>query len=102
LLRPPGCENPWAQRDGASSATRDQWGYLHEAMEVDGTNALELLFTPCNDQDVHTLFLQPISQTDPQALHVILQEQAGFHLPETDSRLPANVRPLPEPGIRAG
>jgi len=51
---------------------------------------------------VHTLFLQPISQTDPQALHVILQEQAGFHLPETDSRLPANVRPLPEPGIRAG
>ena len=29
-------------------ATRYQWGYLHEAMEVDGANKLELLFTPAS------------------------------------------------------
>jgi len=30
-------------------ATRYKWGYLHEAMEVDGENRLELLFTPAID-----------------------------------------------------
>ena len=78
-------------------ATRYQWGYLHEAMEVDGANKLELLFTPCIDQDVHALFLRQISQTEPAALHVVIQDQAGFHLPEDDARLPANLRLLPLP-----
>lgn len=90
----------WAKRGvrvHAPYATRYQWGYLHEAMEVDGANALELLFTPCIDQDVHALFLCQIGQTDPQALHVIIQDQAGFHLPATDQRVPANVRLLPLP-----
>jgi transposase len=90
----------WARRGvrvHAPYATRYQWGYLHEALEVDGDNAMEVLFTPCIDQDVHTLFLRQIAQTDPQALHVIIQDRAGFHLPEADARLPANVRLLPLP-----
>ena len=78
-------------------ATRYQWGYLHEAMEVDGANRLELLFTPCIDQDVHALFLQQLGATEPAALHVVIQDRAGFHLPETDPRLPQNVRLLPLP-----
>jgi len=81
----------------APYATRYQWGYLHEAMEVDGANRLELLFTPCIDQDVHTLFLQQLSAAEPAALHVVIQDQAGFHLPENDPRVPANVRLLPLP-----
>lgn len=81
----------------APYATRYKWGYLHEAMEVDGANAMELLFTPCIDQDVHGLFLQQISRTEPDAVHVIIQDQAGFHLSATDPRLPANVRLLPLP-----
>ena len=40
-------------------ATRYQWGYLHEAMEVDGANKLELLFTPCIDQVTHLGQLLP-------------------------------------------
>lgn len=90
----------WGQRGirvHAPYATRYQWGYLHEAMEVDGANRLELLFTPCIDQDVHTLFLQQLGNTDPAALHVVIQDQAGFHLPEHDPRLPHNVRLLPLP-----
>ena len=66
-------------------------------MEVDGTNRLELRFTPCIDQDVHALFLQQLCATDPAALHVVIQDQAGFHLPENDLRLPRNVRLLPLP-----
>lgn len=81
----------------APYATRYQWGYLHEALEVDGDHACELLLTPAIDRDIHALFLQQIAASDPAALHVIIEDQAGFHLPPGDPRLPANVRLLPLP-----
>jgi transposase len=81
----------------APYATRYQWGYVHEAMEVDRDNRLELLLTPGIDQDVHAVFLRQIAATDPQALHVVIEDQAGFHLPNDDPRVPANLRLLPLP-----
>jgi transposase len=90
----------WARRGvrvHAPYATQYKWGYLHEALEVDGENRVELLFTPAIDQDIHTLFLQQIGAADPQALHVVIADQAGFHLPPLDPRVPANVRLLPLP-----
>jgi transposase len=78
-------------------ATRYQWGYLHEALEVDGENRVELLFTPGIDQDIHAAFLRQISQSDPQARHIIIQDQAGFHLKPCDPRMPTNVRLVPLP-----
>jgi transposase len=78
-------------------ATRYQWGYLHEALEVDGENRIELLFTPAIDQDIHAAFLLQISRSDPAARHIIIQDQAGFHLKADDPRLPANVRLVPLP-----
>lgn len=81
----------------APYATRYRWGYLHEALEVDGAHAVELLFTPAIDRDIHALFLQQIADSDPQALHVVIADQAGFHLPSNDARLPRNLRLLPLP-----
>ncbi|MEO6246526.1 MAG: IS630 family transposase [Opitutaceae bacterium] len=81
----------------APYATRYKWGYHHEALEVDGAHACELLLTPAIDRDVHALFLQQIAAADPAALHVIIADQAGFHLPAGDPRIPANVRLLPLP-----
>lgn len=81
----------------APYATKYQWGYLHEALEVDGENRVELLFTPAIDRDIHALFLQQIADSDPRALHVVIQDQAGFHLPIDDARLPKNLRLLPLP-----
>jgi transposase len=81
----------------APYATRYDWGYLHEALEVDGAHRCELLFTPAIDRDIHALFLQQIAATDPAGLHVVIQDQAGFHLPAEDARLPANLRLLPLP-----
>jgi transposase len=78
-------------------ATRYQWGYLHEALEVDGEHRIELLFTPAIDQDIHAAFLKQIGESDPRARHVIIQDQAGFHLRDGDARLPANVRVLSLP-----
>ena len=81
----------------APDATKDQWGYLHEALEVDGAHAAELLFTPAIDRDIHALFLQQIADSDPRALHIVIQDQAGFHLPQGDARIPDNLRLLPLP-----
>ena len=81
----------------APYATKYQWGYLHEGLEVDGAHASELLFTPAIDRDIHALFLQQIADSDPAALHVVIQDQAGFHLPPDDARLPPNLQLLPLP-----
>ena len=81
----------------APYATKYQWGYLHEAMEVDGDNRMELLFTPSVDQDTHALFLRQSAETDLQARHIIIADQAGFHLKPDDARVPANMRLLPLP-----
>ncbi|MFA6960173.1 MAG: hypothetical protein WC205_05420 [Opitutaceae bacterium] len=56
-----------------------------------------MLFTPAIEQDIHSLFLKQIVESDPQALHVVIADQAGFHLPESDQRIPANLRLLPLP-----
>ena len=90
----------WARRGVrvyAPYATRYKWGYLHEALEVDGEHSSQLLFTPAIDRDIHALFLQQIADADPQSLHVVIADQAGFHLPVDDPRIPANLRLLPLP-----
>ena len=48
--------------------TTYQWGYLHEALEVDGQHKVELLFTPMINQDAHAVFLKQIAVSDPQAI----------------------------------
>ena len=81
----------------APYATRDKWGYLHETLEVDGANACELLLTPAIDRDIHAIFLRQIAESDPAALHVVIADQADFHLPAGAARIPANLRLLPLP-----
>lgn len=81
----------------APYATTYKWGYLHEALEIDGANDAQLLFTPAINQDIHAIFLRQIAGSDPDAVHVIIMDQAGFHLRDGDARLPANVRLLPLP-----
>ena len=81
----------------APYATTYKWGYLHEALEIDGANDAQLLFTPAINQDIHAVFLKQIADSDPDSLHVVIADQAGFHLRAGDTRLPPNVRLLPLP-----
>ena len=64
---------------------------------MDGESRAELLFTPAIDRDIHALFNEQIADFDPLALHVIIQDQPGFHLPTDDPRLPKILRLLPLP-----
>lgn len=81
----------------APYATRYQWGYLHEALEIDGQNASEFLFTPTVRKDISGMFLRQIGETDPEALHIVIWDQAGFHRREGEKHVPGNVRVLPLP-----
>jgi len=90
----------WARRGVrvlAPYATKYQWGYLFEALEVDGANAAELLFVPAVDKDISALFLRQISESDPAARHVVIWDQAGFHPQADEPGVPANVRLVPLP-----
>ncbi len=58
---------------------------------MDDAHAVELLFTPAIDRDIQALFLRPIADSDLAALHLLIPDQAGFHLPEADGRLPAKL-----------
>lgn len=46
---------------------------------------------------MHALFLRQIANSDPKALLFVIADQAGFHRPEDDFRLPASLRLLPLP-----
>lgn len=81
----------------APYATKYQWGYLYEALEVDGQNRMELLFAPRVGKDVSNLFLQQLADKDPGALHLVVWDQAGFHPRDGEEGVPANVRLLPLP-----
>lgn len=90
----------WSRRGvrvHAPYATTYKWGYLHEALEIDGANDAQLLFTPAINQDIHAIFLRQIAESDPNSLHVVIMDQAGFHLRAGDGRQPANVRLLSLP-----
>ena len=90
----------WALRGvrvHAPYATKYEWGYLHEALEVDGDNKVELLFSPTVNQDWSLAFLSQISASEPQARHIVNGDQAGFHFKPEDPRLPENIKLLPLP-----
>jgi hypothetical protein len=60
-----------------------------EIMKIDGAHASQLLFTPSINQDIHAIFLQQIAASDPDSLHVVIADLAGFHLRVGNVRIPA-------------
>jgi transposase len=78
-------------RPVAPYQTRYQWGYLYSALEVDGQNAAQFLCLPTVGLDLSRLFLEHIAASDSQAEHVVIQDQAGFHLDDGCHVLPAGI-----------
>jgi len=66
-------------------------------MEVDGENAAEFLCLPRVDLEMSRMFLEHVAACDPQAEHVVIQDQAGFHLNPERHELPARVHVIPLP-----
>jgi transposase len=86
-----------AQRVVVPVHPRYRWGYVFGALQVGGAGDAEFFYCPTANQDSSRLFLQQLAAGDPQAVHVILWDGAGFHPGQGAPELPANVRLLTLP-----
>jgi len=72
---------------------RFKWGYLFGAIEVDGSGS-EFLYTDGLGKEADALFIEQISKSAPEKIHVIIGDGAGFHHKEGqdyEGKLPENV-----------
>ena len=70
--------------------TRYEWDYLYGALEVVEGKA-EFLHLPTVNLDCNQLFLEHLRSSDREAEHVVIADQAGFHLRPGDPRLPEGI-----------
>ena len=84
-------------RPTAPYQTKYEWGYLYSALEVDGQNAAEFLCLPGVSLEMSRLFLEQLAASDPQAEHVVIWDQAGFHPNPKLTRCPARIHLVPLP-----
>ena len=70
--------------------TKYQWGYVYGGLEV-MTGASEFLYVPSVTLGITELFLRQVSQSDPDAEHVIVWDGAGFHQKNDLGKLPGNI-----------
>ena len=68
-----------------------QWDYLYGALSVTGGDA-HFAHLPSVSQEWDESYLRDLALIDPNAVHVLIRDQAGFHLRDGDPRLPSNVR----------
>jgi len=83
-------------RPSVKRQTRYQWDYLYGALEVVEGGA-EFLHLPTVDLNCNLIFLEQLRASDPEAEHVVIADQAGFHLRPGDKRLPEGVHIVPLP-----
>lgn len=78
-------------RPTAPYQTKYEWSYLYSALEVDGENAAEFLCLPGVSLEWSGLFLERVAARDPEAEHVVIWDQAGFHPQAGRHSVPAGV-----------
>ena len=73
-----------------------QWGYIYGALNVvEGRG--EFCYMPTVGLELTQVFLEQIAQSDPDAEHVVVWDQAGFHYRPGDPRLPKRIHLVPLP-----
>lgn len=70
---------------------RFDWEYVYGALEVDGDGA-EFSYLPYVRKDTTQQHLEQISKSDPESVHVVIWDGAGFHHQDGDESLPDNIR----------
>ena len=84
-------------RPTAPYQTKYEWSYLYSALEVDGANAAEFACLPGVSLALSRLFLERLAARDPQAEHVVIWDQAGFHPQPKLHVVPARIHLLALP-----
>lgn len=70
-----------------------EWEYVYGALEVGGGGS-HFWYANTVDLDCNQAFLEQLSATDPESVHVIIYDGAGFHHRDGHAALPQNVRIL--------
>lgn len=83
-------------RPKAAYHTKYEWGYVYAAADVI-TGDLQVLYTPTVSLEWTYLFFEQITATDPEAFHVVLLDQAGYHPKEGNESVPDRVYLVPFP-----
>lgn len=89
----------WTLRGSRPIVTRQikyQWDYLYGALGA-VSGAAHFAHLPGVSLEWDEVFLRDLAASDPAAIHVLVRDQAGFHLREGDRRVPARVRLLDLP-----
>ena len=60
-------------------------------LEVDGENAAQFLCLPAVSLEMSRLFLEHLAASDPEAEHMVIWDQAGFHPNPDIHALPERV-----------
>jgi transposase len=68
-----------------------EWDYLYGALSVVGGEA-HFAHLPGVSLEWDRSYLADLAASDPEAIHVLVRDQAGFHLRDSDPRLPDRVR----------
>lgn len=68
-----------------------EWDYLYGSLDVTGGQAHFCQLPPVS-LEWDRAYLENLAATVPDAVHVVIRDQAGFHLRDGDSRLPERVR----------
>jgi transposase len=71
--------------------TKYEWDYLYGSLEILGGEA-HFNHMPSVSLDWDREYLLNLVRTDPEATHILIRDQAGFHLRDGDTRLPSQVR----------
>jgi len=84
----------WTLRGLRPVVTRQikyQWDYLYGALGAVSGEA-HFAHLPGVSLEWDQSYLRDLAASDPDAIHVLVRDQAGFHLRDGDARLPARVR----------
>jgi transposase len=84
----------WALKGKRPVVTRQikyEWDYLYGSLDVIGGQA-HFCQIPAVNQEWDHRYLEDLARTEPDAVHVVIRDQAGFHLRDGDTRLPERVR----------
>lgn len=79
------------QRPVVTRQIKYEWDYLYGSLDVVSGQAHFCQFPSINlEWDFE--YLSDLTRVDSEAIHVVIRDQAGFHLRDGDSRLPPQVR----------
>ena len=84
----------WTVKGSRPVVTRQikyQWDYLYGALGVVSGSA-HFAHIPGVNLEWDQNYLRDLEASEPEVIHVIVRDQAGFHLRDGDERLPKRVR----------